>query len=303
MIRSKGKKFRLGILALIGFSLFLSFYALALNRAAFEDYFFTLIAQAVLAASVWFGLTLGVIFGLLGILLYSSYYLFQAQMLHMGYDIGARDVVWLSDFAAAGILGGWVGEQIHFLRRLFKTYHTQIESLLMTGQLGMMGDEPMFRRDLGEECARSRRSLSQFTLVMLDLGNQDEVQKLLGVDGPEEAAGRISKAICAHTRDIDKKSKLGLTRFSVILPGCRRDQAPIVLERIQNNLNKVTTEYRGRIFNLEIRIVAGMAQYPEDGDQSEKLTAIAEHDLEENLKVGSPPRGSDSEGKSGKSHS
>jgi diguanylate cyclase (GGDEF)-like protein len=157
-----------------------------------------------------------------------------------------------------------------------------------------MGNAVTFQQAVREEVARSKRSLSQFTLLLIDVGNVEEIQKLLGTDGPEDMATKIAKAITTNTRDIDKKGKLDLTLFGLTLPNCDKSQYPIVVERIEKVLKGLEVEYRGRTLRMAIKLAIGSATYPKDGETFEKLIETARHSLVEDQKIKNRLSGLDS---------
>jgi len=112
--------------------------------------------------------------------------------------------------------------------------------------------------------------------------NLNRLERLLGADAPLLAAEKISEIICRSTRDIDRKAKLEEPRFGVIVPDCSRENAQIVIQRIEKGLKHIEMEYRGRAVKVEIELTTGIGTYPADGNTAEELMAKAETDMVKN---------------------
>lgn len=280
MIKNSGKKIKFGLLSILLFSLGAALYALSQNRAPFEDFFALSIFYVLLMLSSYFGLTAGLVFSLVGVLLYGGRYFYDAMVREIPLNIHAREFTWIIFFPLASLVGGYAGDMINFVEKLFRKFRPQIESLLLTGQLGMMGNEITFQQGLREECSRARRSLSQFTFLLLELENQYALEKKLGKQFLDSTSQKISEVICRSTRDIDRKGKLDDTRFGVVLADCPRDRCEIVLNRITSSLHQVEFDQQGRTVKTPIELRTAVVSYPESGNSAELLMANAFQELE-----------------------
>lgn len=280
MIKNSGKKIKLSLLAILLFSLGASLSALSQNRAPFEDYFALSILYALLMLSSYFGLTAGLVFSLVGVLLYGGRYFYEAFTREIPLNLHAREFTWIIFFPLAALIGGYAGDMIIFVEKLFKKFRPQIETLLLTGQLGMMGNEITFQQGLREECSRARRSLSQFTFLLLELENQYALERKLGKQFLDPASQKISEIICRSTRDIDRKGKLDDSHFGVVLADCPRDRCEIVLNRITNSLRQVEFDQQGRTIKTPIELRTAVVSYPESGNSAEQLMENAFQELE-----------------------
>ncbi len=280
MIQSNARKIKYVVSGLMLFSMLVTQFVLLSNRVTSDDYLCVFILYAVIIASVFFGITLGLIASLVGVIVYGGNYFFQAYVLELRFGLTTKDMVWLFLIPIGAIVGGYLGDGVIFVEKLFKKYSRQLESLLRSGQLGMVGNEVTFQEDLKEECSRSKRSLANFTLLLLQIGNLDNLQRLMGIDASIEASKKLSESICRSTRDIDKKAKLGVSLYGLILPDTSRAETDVVLERIRKNLLKVQIDYRGRKLRADIDLIAGVANYPETGRLPEKLMEAVIKDLE-----------------------
>lgn len=281
---NSGKKIKMALIALLVFILGVILYAFYLNRTPVEDYITPIIFLVVVGFAAWFGLAAGLLFSLFGVIAYGAFFFIGALIRHVDADISGKEAVWLILIPAGALIGGYLGDAIIFVEKLFNKYIRQIESLLLTGQLGMIGNEVTFQTGLKEECSRAKRSLSHFTVLLMDVKNMDQLQKMLGLDAHEQIADKISEGLSRSTRDIDKKARLDGTLHGVILPECPKENVQIVIDRIQKNLNQVDVSYQNRSIKVDVVLAFGRATYPEDGDTPEKMMEHAKVDLAENQK-------------------
>ncbi len=282
MIQNQGKKIKTASVVAFFAGFLAAVYALAQNRAAMEDYIGLLIFYVVLMLASCFGVTLGLVFSLLGVFAFGAHHFFQTIVAQLPVDVNAHEFIWIAAFPVAAIAGGYLGDSSSFIEKLFSKYHRQIESLLLTGQLGMMGNEDTFQNSIREECSRSRRSLAQFSVILLEVANQEGLQRLLGADAPILAAEKLSQALCRNTRDIDRKAKRDETLFGLILPDCPADACQIVIDRVVKALKHVDMEYRGRSVKVDIGLILGIATYPKDGNDPQRLLLSAQLDFDKN---------------------
>jgi len=280
MIPYNVKKIKYVISGALLFALSVTVFVLFSNKVSNDDYIYLFILNAVLILSVWSGLTVGLIYALVGVLIYGAYYFFQTFVLEIRFGFSAKDGIWMILIPASALAGGYLGDGVVFIDKLFKKYLRQIESLLQTGQMGMVGNEITFQQDLKVEVSRSKRSLANFSLVLLQVGNIDSLQRLMGIDAADEASKKLSEAICRSTRDIDKKAKLGVTLYALILPDTGASETDVVLDRIRKNLIKVKMAYRGRQLKADIDLISGIAIYPEHAKDADILLQTSMKDLE-----------------------
>jgi diguanylate cyclase (GGDEF)-like protein len=284
MIKNSGIKIKMGIAAVLFFSSAIFYYLLSLNRVAFEDFYTFLIVQAVLLFSCLFGLTSGLIFSLLGIVVYGANFFRQALAYDTRMDIGVGEAIWLMLIVASALVGGYLGNAATFVQKLFSKYKQQIDTLLMTGQLGMIGNIVTFNTGLREECSRARRAMSQFTVLLLDIANLSQLRRALGADADEVAANQLSQALARGTRDIDKKARIEDVLHGVVAPDCTKKNVHIMIDRITKNLAQAQMNVQGKNVKSDIKLAIGQATYPEDGDTPEKLLEHAKKDLEKKEK-------------------
>ncbi len=279
MIRNYGTKIKFGTTLVLLFTLGISAYVLSLNRAGMEDHFAVSMMQLLMILGVWLGMASSLVFALVGVLLYGGYFFTITFVKQMRADIGLHEMVWFVVVPAGAVVGGFLGDAVTFVERMFSRFHRQLDSLIMSGQLGMVGDRNTLEQGLNEECARSRRSLSSFSLVLLDAFNMEKVQQSLGADAPTQVSQKISQCIARNTRDIDRKGRLEGTQHGLIIVDADLDHTHNILNRITKDLAHADMEYRGRFLKTEIQMVSAIARFPEDAENAPGLLKAAESKL------------------------
>jgi diguanylate cyclase (GGDEF)-like protein len=270
-----GKKIRINNLLLLLCVLGVSFYALTLNRASMDDYLSLSLFYAVVMSAVWLGFMSGLVFSLIGILVYGGFYFLMSLQASFQVDIGLKETIWIVLLPVGAFIGGALGDSIGFAERFFKKFSRQVESLLLSGQAGMVGTEETFVNNLKEECSRAKRSLSQFSVVTMDVANLDAIQSKLGADAIVQVSEKLSELLCRSTRDIDRKAQLDGSVHSLILVDCPEETVDIALNRLNKLLKSVELEYRGRQIPVQIELKFGVANFPGDGDNGPALLETA----------------------------
>ncbi|MFZ5802451.1 MAG: GGDEF domain-containing protein [Candidatus Omnitrophota bacterium] len=270
-----GPKLRIGISATLGVSLLVFSYILYLARASSEQYLAAILFQSLMILSVWFGLASGLLFSLFAVLGLGGYYFFWTYSFQGAGDIGFEESVWFFLIPLGALVGGYLGDAVLFIVRLFARFERQIESLVTTHQLGMIGDEKYFEQALGEECARARRSLSTFCVIAMEIANLEEIERLIGADASKIATDKMAEAVCRSTRDIDKKARLAGSRVGLMLVDCSREFSEIVIRRIVTALSNTELEYRDRAVKAALRLAHVVVSFPEDGDTPSNLIRAA----------------------------
>ncbi|MBI4971203.1 MAG: diguanylate cyclase [Candidatus Omnitrophica bacterium] len=279
MFKSIAKKIKLAFIAILFIALAMSFFSFFSNRVVAEDYLYTLGLYTVLMISAYFGITPGLIVALLEVLFWGAVYFYETNVTKTRYQLSLKEIVWMFSFPVGAGLGGYLGNYLMIIDKLFKRYSVQIESLIKTGQLGMLGNENTFQQSLKEECSRAKRALSQFALFVLEIGNVEALEKIFGLDAVSEATKKVSEVLCHTTRDIDKKALLDESLLALILPDTSRENSTRTLERIEERLARVEMEYRGRSIKPHIQLKYGLAMFPEDGKTAEELSKAAKANL------------------------
>ena len=145
----------------------------------------------------------------------------------------------------------------------------QVQRLAATDGLTTLANRRTFEATLERELARAARGDGRLSLVMLDIDHfkrlNDDFGHLAGDDVLRRAAGALREAC----RDLDTPARYGGEEFAVVLPGCGRDLALSVAERLRVAMSGT---HEGR----PVSASAGVACYPEHGGSAHALIRSAD---------------------------
>jgi len=152
---------------------------------------------------------------------------------------------------------------------------------VVTDPLTGLGNRAGFQRRLALELERARRYGHALTIVLLDLDNFKQVNDRFGHAAGDEALVRAARALEGAQRSSDAAFRWGGDEFVMLLPEIGRDEAAAAAQRYLDAVASVET--RG----LALGGSAGIARYPDDGDDRETLLRRAD-DLMYHGKPGRP---------------
>jgi GGDEF domain-containing protein len=132
------------------------------------------------------------------------------------------------------------------------------------------------RQTLKVEITRSQRYGTDLSLLVIELGNRQQIEEERGLSGMEETRRELGSLLLSLTRQVDTSFVNGT--LGSILPHTNPDGASIVAERLVANA--------ARRLKLDLRV--GIAHFPKDAVSEEDLIRDAEMALQVALTSGRP---------------
>jgi diguanylate cyclase (GGDEF)-like protein len=123
------------------------------------------------------------------------------------------------------------------------------------------------------EIERARRYGRKVAFALLDLDEFHRVNDEAGRDGGDEVLSHWAAALTAQLRSCDLICRYGADEFLLVLPETADQQADAALERVLSAMRELAVEVGGRSYALTAS--AGVATYPDDGQNPEELVAKA----------------------------
>jgi len=273
------------LVIIITFIFLLGTLLLYKNRAPQPDFINYICLYFITLTSLSGGITLGLLVSLIVIFGYASFLIVNSIAMDIPFSLSKEYVVWIAIFITGSFVIGFLGEKIKFLERLFRDYRLEIEDLVSIGKLSKLGNIHRFALDLDYEVARCKRSKSVFTLMYVVLTSVDEIQKRFGKEGQPKVMRQIAEVILRETRDADKKARVDEATHAIILTETPRENAPIVITKINNGVKAIRIEHKGDMIRYTPTISVGFSVFPEDGDSpavlEQKAKAEQQHMGEE----------------------
>ena len=134
----------------------------------------------------------------------------------------------------------------------------------------------LFTESFEKELNRARRYGLPLGLVMLDLHRFKEVNDQYGHPRGDDVLKAAANTFQKALRTSDSAFRIGGDEFALLLPQTDPDQALALSRRVETVFAEILQP-----FGLAIRVAMdhGVANYPQDGDQSDQLIHVADERL------------------------
>jgi diguanylate cyclase (GGDEF)-like protein len=153
------------------------------------------------------------------------------------------------------------------------------ERLATRDSLTGLANRRLFDESLQREVARAQRLSTPVSLLLLDVDHFKQVNDTYGHQTGDEVLREVADALVANTKNYDVAARYGGDEFVVLLPGCCRDDAIRVAERVRNGIARAVGE-------APVTISAGVAAVPDNANDAERLMAAADAALYEAKRTG-----------------
>jgi diguanylate cyclase (GGDEF)-like protein len=199
----------------------------------------------------------------------TSQELYARNTLYLGLILGISGGGLL--FAFFWLLTGRVG-------RLIEWHQEALNHLATRDGLTGLFNQITFYTMLEDEVARSQRSATPVSLLMLDLDHFKGVNDKFGHVTGDTVLKEFGRIIHRQSRSIDKVCRFGGEDIAVILPETNAAGAMLASERMRNAIE-------GHLFqtekghDLSLTISIGMATVPEHGTSGQELVNAADRAL------------------------
>jgi diguanylate cyclase (GGDEF)-like protein len=127
--------------------------------------------------------------------------------------------------------------------------------------------------------ARAQRLATPLSLLVLDVDHFKQVNDTYGHQTGDAVLREVSEALVANTKNYDVAARYGGDEFVVLLPGCSREDAMRVAERVRNGIARAVGE-------APVTISAGVASVPDNASDAERLMAAADAALYDAKRAG-----------------
>jgi len=155
----------------------------------------------------------------------------------------------------------------------------EIERLATRDSLTGLANRRLFDESLRREAARSQRLGSPLSLLVLDVDHFKQVNDSYGHQTGDDVLCEVADALVANTKNFDVAARYGGDEFVVLLPGCSREDAIGVAQRVRNEIAREVGE-------APVTISGGIATMPDNAADAERLMAAADAALYEAKRTG-----------------
>ncbi len=155
-----------------------------------------------------------------------------------------------------------------------------------TDMLTRLWNHGYFQYSLTEELKKAYESKKELSLVMFDIDNFKNYNDTLGHQMGDQLLRDVAKILKATCDGKGSVARYGGEEFAVILPGMRKDAAYQIAEVLRQAIEGFQFKGQDVQPNKNLTISAGLATYPQDALDKEKLIYLADMALYEAKRTG-----------------
>lgn len=134
-----------------------------------------------------------------------------------------------------------------------------------------------FEDSLSGEISRSRRYDTEFSILFLDLDDFKQVNDTMGHLAGDFVLKKVANLIINEKREEDVVARYGGEELVVILPETNKVNTIIKAERIRRKIQEMPLIFDGK--KIEISVSGGIATFPQDAEEANKLIHCADQAL------------------------
>jgi diguanylate cyclase (GGDEF)-like protein len=246
--------------------------------AHWGDQFTFLLAMALLAFTTTLSLTKFFRFsGWLAAILSISIYTFtQIGLNGLNSSILLTTIIFALSILVSAWLSYLIANEATRVNRQLENNQKLIDELrLYDSETGLLRYQYVYRT-LKTEIVRSQRYEKNLSVILLEIGNLDEIKAEYGPDGLDLIKRQVAELLSISLRAMD--IPFGGEKIGAILPETDIEGAQIVVHRLITNAGR---KARAALF-------IGVAQFPTDGVTENELMQSAEAALHVSLSTGQP---------------
>ena len=180
--------------------------------------------------------------------------------------------------AAVGILTlAVVAGIVTVLREGLQARQTRLEELAVRDPLTGVGNYRLMTERLDYEIARHRRSGRSFSVLLFDLDGFKEINDTFGHQVGDRVLSEVARTLTGSVREQDTVARQGGDEFSIIAPETDTEGAWRLAARAQQAVRATA--------NGSLSTSIGLATFPTDAEDPDRLLAQADADLRRNKEV------------------
>lgn len=166
-------------------------------------------------------------------------------------------------------------EEIKKLEEIQTNLKIQLRKESIEDKLTELHNLKYFMLRVSEEIAQAKRHNLNFSIVVLGVDNLKMFNSTYGEKAGDEALKRIGLLLKAYMRNSDLIARYDNTdKFLIIFPFTKGEQALIPVQRFQEAVSRYRFDEKDP--KVTLTVSAGIAAYPEDGDNERILLEKAE---------------------------
>ena len=170
---------------------------------------------------------------------------------------------------------GIIYENMVLNARLLDLYKIKAEQAITDG-LTKVYNYRYFVQELRREVNRSMRYETKFSLMMIDIDHFKKYNDSNGHLEGDKVLVSVGKLLKSNTRTTDTVCRYGGEEFTIIMPGLEKTAAIQIAEKLRSLIEDYKFSAKRKNSSSDITISLGVATFPEDEDNPEKLLRLAD---------------------------
>ena len=217
----------------------------------------------IMILSYSIGLQPGLIAAIAITFVYGSYMIYESMVVHRITEVNFGYVSWFFFFPVASFLAGRLAEIVASYNRAAQSSKELEKLVTLDASTGFYNTQGFFKK-LDEEFLRAKRYKNQFSVLLVRIGNFDDLHKIYGDVNIVKILQTVADIVSRDTRYADIKSIVDGNMLSVILTETDEEGARIVMEKMHKSLDRITTDISGVRKMLRISPSIGVSTIREE---------------------------------------
>jgi len=155
----------------------------------------------------------------------------------------------------------------------------ELRRLAITDGLTGLYNYRYFKEQLNQELNRAQRHELTISLVMLDIDYFKHYNDTNGHPAGDKLLKEIAQLLKNNVRNIDLAARYGGEEFALVLIETDKAPAKIVAEKIRKLVEKHRFDFEDSQPDGKITISAGVATFPTDANDFDRIVAVADQRL------------------------
>lgn len=173
----------------------------------------------------------------------------------------------------------------HLHKSLEQKYHEleivkeKLKKLAVTDGLTGLFNYRAFKNQIHYEIVRSKRFNLPVSLLMIDIDHFKKYNDTFGHPNGDKVLKKFSELLTINLREIDTIARYGGEEFAIILPGTNKKASYIVAEKLRKLIEEYNFPLTEKLPDKKLTISIGIASFPDDVEDEEKLISSADKAL------------------------
>jgi diguanylate cyclase (GGDEF)-like protein len=175
---------------------------------------------------------------------FGSYILYETMIVHKIMEINFAYIAWLFFFPLSSILAGQLSSTISSYKREIENKKKLEQLVTIDVSTGFYNSQGFFRK-LDEDFVRAKRYKTSFSILLIKIMNFDELQMIYGEVDSIKILQAVAEKVESQTRFSDIKALITPDMLSIVLTETDEEGARIVIEKLHQALDRITTDIKG----------------------------------------------------------